>query len=190
MSGRNQVRLHLPDIFEFRRPFRSLPERKTAIVVCRGRGPSACTCQRPVAHSWVLPGRCPFGFLRVSYPAQEVGIWAVAGLHVAVALGLFFGPLPFFGLRQRELQLIRLHPVYFTFVHAINVWELYIDLPGRSDKYSAYTRKTKILEKWRFISRQSLVLARYTWLSDAPTSLTRLKNTFSGGLQSRLPWLR
>ena len=49
---------------------------------------------------------------------------------------------------------------------------------GRSDKYLAYKRKTKILEKWRFISQHSLLLARYTWPSNAPTSLTRLKNTF------------
>jgi len=61
---------------------------------------------------------------------------------------------------------------------------------GRSDKYLAYKRKTKILEKWRFISQHSLLLARYTWPSDAPTSLTRLKNTFSRGLQSRPPWRR
>ena len=33
---------------------------------------------------------------------------------------------------------------------------------GRSDKYLAYERKTKILEKWRFISQHSLLLARYT----------------------------
>ncbi|EFN86973.1 Epidermal retinal dehydrogenase 2, partial [Harpegnathos saltator] len=31
-----------------------------------------------------------------------------------------------------------------------------------SDKYLAYKRKTKILEKWRFISQHSLLLARYT----------------------------
>ena len=61
---------------------------------------------------------------------------------------------------------------------------------GRSDKYLAYKRKTKILEKWRFISQHSLLLAQYTWPSDAPTSLTRLKSTFSRGLQSRPPWQR
>ena len=61
---------------------------------------------------------------------------------------------------------------------------------GRSDKNLAYRRKTKILEKWRFISQHSLLLARYTWSSDAPTSLTRLKNTFSESLQSRRPWRR
>ena len=33
---------------------------------------------------------------------------------------------------------------------------------GRSDKYLAYKRETKILEKWRFISQHSLLLARYT----------------------------
>ena len=33
---------------------------------------------------------------------------------------------------------------------------------GRSDKYLAYKRKTKILEKWRFISQDSLLLAGYT----------------------------
>ena len=32
----------------------------------------------------------------------------------------------------------------------------------RSDKYLAYKRKTKILEKWRFISQHSLLLVRYT----------------------------
>ena len=54
--------------------------------------------------------------------------------------------------------------------------------------YLAHKRKTKILEKWGFISQYSLLLARYTWPSDAATSLTRLKNTFSGGLQCRPPW--
>ena len=33
---------------------------------------------------------------------------------------------------------------------------------GWSDKYLAYKRKTKILEKLRFISQHSLLLARYT----------------------------
>ena len=33
---------------------------------------------------------------------------------------------------------------------------------GRSDKYAAYKRKTKILEKWRFISQHNILLARYT----------------------------
>ena len=59
---------------------------------------------------------------------------------------------------------------------------------GRSDKFLAYKRKTKILEHSRFISQQSLLLVRCTWPSDAPTTLIRLKNTFSGGLQSRPPW--
>ena len=31
---------------------------------------------------------------------------------------------------------------------------------GRSDKYLACKRKTKVLEKWRFISQHSFVLAR------------------------------
>ena len=65
----------------------------------------------------------------------------------------------------------------------LNIW-------GRSDKYLAYKRKTKILEKWRFISQHSLLLARYTWSDDAPTSWTRLRNTFSVDLQSRPPWRR
>jgi len=33
---------------------------------------------------------------------------------------------------------------------------------GWSDKYLASKRKTKILEKWRFISQHNLLLARYT----------------------------
>ena len=33
------------------------------------------------------------------------------------------------------------------------------DLRGRSDKYLAYKRKTKILEKWRFISQDSLIFS-------------------------------
>ena len=55
-----------------------------------------------------------------------------------------------------------------------------IYLRGWSDKYLAYKKKkkTKILEKWWFISQDSLLLARYTWPSNALTSLTHLKNTF------------
>jgi len=61
---------------------------------------------------------------------------------------------------------------------------------GWSDKYLASKRTTKILEKWRFISQHNLLLARYTWPSDDPTSLTRLINTFSRGLQNRPLWRR
>ena len=50
-----------------------------------------------------------------------------------------------------------------------------LDIRGRSDKYLVYKRKTKILEKRRFISQHSLLLAWYTWPSDASISLTRLK---------------
>lgn len=52
-----------------------------------------------------------------------------------------------------------------------------------SDRYLAYKRNIKFLEKWRFISQHSLLLPRHTWFSDAITYLTRLKNTSSGGLQ-------
>ncbi len=38
-----------------------------------------------------------------------------------------------------------------------NVTLIYCHLRGRSDKYLAYEWKTKILEKWRFISQQSLL---------------------------------
>ena len=72
--------------------------------------------------------------------------------------------------------------LWFTNVH-LYTWLTIIR--GRSDKYLAYKRKTNILEKWRFISQHSLLSARYTWLCDAPNHLTRLKNTFSVGLQSR-----
>jgi len=58
------------------------------------------------------------------------------------------------------------------------------NLRGWSDKYLASKRKTKILEKWWIISQHNLLLARYTWPSHAPT-LTRRKNTFSRGQQSR-----
>ncbi len=34
---------------------------------------------------------------------------------------------------------------------------IFVDLRGRSDKYLAYKWKTKILEKWRFISQHSLL---------------------------------
>ena len=70
----------------------------------------------------------------------------------------------------------------------INTKIIWHDVRGRSDKYLVHKRNTKNLEKWRFISQHSLLLARYTWPSDAPTSLTRLKNTFSGGLKSKPPW--
>jgi len=36
------------------------------------------------------------------------------------------------------------------------------ELRGWSDKYLASKRKTKILEKWQFISQHNLLLARYT----------------------------
>ena len=54
----------------------------------------------------------------------------------------------------------------------------YCVIRGRSDKYLAYKRRMKILKKWRFISQHSLLLARYTWPSDAPISLTRWKTCF------------
>ena len=66
---------------------------------------------------------------------------------------------------------------------------IYAYIQGWSDLYLAYKRKTKILEKWRFISQHTFYLDN-TWLSDAPISLTHLKNTFSRGLQSRFPWRR
>ena len=74
-----------------------------------------------------------------------------------------------------------------TWMHAIRLSFQHF-IRGRPDKYLAYKRKTKILELWRFISQHSLLLARYTSPSDAPTSLTRMINTFSGGLQSKPPW--
>jgi len=64
------------------------------------------------------------------------------------------------------------------------------DIREWSEKYLASKRKTKMLEKWRFISQHNLPLARYTWPSEAPTSLTRLKNAFSRGLQNRPLWRR
>jgi len=36
------------------------------------------------------------------------------------------------------------------------------EIRGWSDKYLASKRKTKILEKWRFISQNNLLLVRYT----------------------------
>ena len=42
------------------------------------------------------------------------------------------------------------------------VVKLNLHVRGRSDKYLDHKRKTKILEKWRFISQYNLLLARYT----------------------------
>ena len=44
----------------------------------------------------------------------------------------------------------------------LSAFTISVYIRGRSDKHLAYKRKTKILEKWRFISQHSLILARYT----------------------------
>lgn len=49
----------------------------------------------------------------------------------------------------------------------------------------------KSVANWQteFISQPSLLLGRYSWPSDAPTSLNCLKIIFSEGLQSRHSWM-